>query len=55
MRSVQIQTRRHKTTGEWAAFLVPYKDNDPIGVGPHEADAVYDLFLEIAEREENAD
>jgi hypothetical protein len=43
-------TRNHV----WQAALDGYKPGDPIGRGPSEADAVYDLYMQIEEREADA-
>lgn len=36
---------------DWSATLGSYEPGDPIGYGSTEADAVYDLFMQIEERE----
>ena len=38
---------------DWQATLDNYEPGEPIGLGPTEADAVYDLYVQIAEREED--
>lgn len=43
-----IPDRNH----DWQAVLDSYEPNDPIGHGPTEADAVCDLYMQIAERED---
>lgn len=43
-----IPTRIH----DWSAVLDNYEPGEPIGHGPTEADAVYDLYIEIEIREE---
>jgi len=40
---------------DWAAALDGYEPGEPLGQGPTEADAIYDLFLQIEEREEEHD
>jgi len=37
---------------DWQAVLDNYEPGEPIGYGPTEADAVCDLYIQIAEREE---
>ncbi len=36
---------------DWSATLDGWEPGDPHGEGPSEADAVYDLWMEIEERE----
>lgn len=43
-----ISDRNH----DWQAVLCGYDLGDPIGHGPTEADAVMDLYMQIADREE---
>jgi hypothetical protein len=43
-----IPTRNH----DWSAYLDNYEPNEPLGHGPSEADAVYDLYAQIADRED---
>lgn len=38
---------------DWSATLDGYEPNDPIGFGPTEADAVSDLYQQIAELEDD--
>jgi hypothetical protein len=43
-----IPSRHH----DWTATLDGYEPGEPVGYGESEADAIYDLFLEIESREE---
>jgi hypothetical protein len=38
---------------DWSAVTDNYEPGEPIGHGPTEADAVMDLFIQIAEREDD--
>jgi len=38
---------------DWQAVTDGYEPGEPIGHGPTEADAVMDLFIHIAEREDD--
>lgn len=44
-----IPTRNH----DWQAVLDNYEPGQPLGQGPTEADAVCDLYIQIAEREQD--
>lgn len=57
MRNCTLHTRQIKPPiptkkYDWEATLGDYDIGHPVGLGPTEADAVYDLFCQIAEREE---
>lgn len=40
-------------TMDWSAVTDDYEPGHPIGHGPTEADAVMDLFIQIADREDD--
>ena len=40
-------------TMDWQAVTDNYEPGEPIGHGPTEADAVMDLFIQIADREDD--
>lgn len=44
-----IPNRNH----DWQAVLDNYEPGEPIGHGPNEADAVYDLYVQIEMREQD--
>jgi hypothetical protein len=56
-RNINLITQRVRNTTlprsaeDWEAYLNPFFQGDPIGFGPSEADAVYNLFACITDRE----
>jgi hypothetical protein len=52
-RNVHVRTKFWTKHSDWTAEFDGWEPGDPIGHGQTEADAVYDLFCAIDEREQN--